>query len=232
MMTMQLRKNFLAVTFGVFATVISHAALAEVVTKPADGVSKVIFKTTGDLAVRVGSEEKLTIEAEPKVLAQLDIGIKNGTMTLASKGSFKTDKPLKFTLVIKSLQTLKGDGSGNVVIEGFSGNDIDVDEAGSGNIELKNIKPGKLTLLLSGSGNIEAAGSGKSVTARIGGSGNIDTLKFKAQVVEARIDGSGDIKVHADETLKAVISGAGNIGVKGKAKVTESISGAGSIDRI
>ncbi len=217
---------------GLCISLMTQSALADVMTKPADGVNRIVFKTSGELAVRVGTEEKLTIEAEPKVLAQMDIGVKGGTMTLGSKGSFKTDKGVKFTLTIKSLRSFKGEGSGDALIEGFGGADIEVDAGGSGNIALKNIKPGKLGIVLGGSGNVEAAGNGKSVLARIDGSGNIDTLKFKAQVAEARIEGSGDIKVHADETLNAVIGGAGNIEVQGKAKVTQSITGAGSVDRI
>ena len=225
-------KNIRTGMSGVCLALMVQSASAEVMTKPADGVTRLVFKTSGDLSVRVGTEEKLTIEAEPKVLAQMDVGIKGGTMTLASKGSFKTDKGLKFTLTLKSLRGLKSDGSGNIVVDGFSGNDIDVEAGGSGDIKLKNIKPGKLQIAMPGSGNIEVAGSGKSMVARIVGSGEIDALKFNAQAVEASIEGSGNIKVHADDSLKAVIGGAGNIEYQGKAKVTQSITGAGSVDRI
>lgn len=229
---MKIAKQLGAGMFGLGLALMAQSALADVMTKPADGVTRVVFKTSGELSVKVGSEEKLTVEAEPKVLAQLDIGVKGGTMTLASKGSFKTDKGLKFTLTIKSLRALKSDGSGEIRIDGFGGNDLEVEAGGSSNIVVKNVKPGKLSLLIPGSGNIDAAGSGKALLARIGGSGNIDAGKFRAQTVEARIDGSGNIKVHADDTLKADISGAGNIEFTGKAKVTESITGAGSVDRL
>ena len=103
---------------------------------------------------------------------------------------------------------------------------------GSGDIGLKNIKAGRLSILLKSSGNVEASGSGKSVVARIDGAGNIDTTNYNAQTVDARIEGSGTIRVHADESLKAAIGGAGNIEYKGKAKVTQSITGAGNVERI
>lgn len=210
----------------------NSSAVAEVTTRPADGVTRVVFKTPGDLSIRVGAQEKLTVEAEPKVLAQLDISIKGDTLTLSSKGSFKTEKALKYTLTIKAFRKLKTEGSGSSVIEGFAGNDIDVEAAGSGDIALKNVKPGKLSISIPGSGNVEAVGSGKSLLARIDGAGDINAAKFQAQVVEARLDGSGNIRVHADESLKAVISGAGNIEYKGKAKVTQSVTGAGSVERL
>jgi Putative auto-transporter adhesin, head GIN domain len=207
-------------------------AVAEVMTRPADGVTRVVFKTPGDLSIRVGAQEKLTVEAEPKVLAQLDISVKGDTLTLSSKGSFKTEKGLKYTLTIKSFRKLRSEGSGNSVIEGFAGNDIDVEAAGSGDIALKDVKPGRLQITIPGSGNVEATGSGKSLLARIDGAGNIDAVNFLAQVVEARLDGSGNIRIHADESLKAAIGGAGNIEYKGKAKVTQSVTGAGSVERL
>lgn len=229
---MKISKQIGAGILGAGLALMAQSALAEVMTKAADGVSRIVFKTAGELSVKAGTEEKLTVEAEPKVLAQLDIGVKGGVMTLASKGSFKTDKGVKFTLTIKSLRSMRTEGSGSIRIDGFTGGDIDVEAAGSGDVTLKDVKPGKLSLLIPGSGNIEAAGSGKAVLARINGSGNIDASQFRAQAVEARIDGSGNIKVHADDTLKATIGGAGNIEFSGKAKVTESITGAGSVDRL
>ncbi|MES2931990.1 MAG: head GIN domain-containing protein [Pseudomonadota bacterium] len=210
----------------------ASTASAEIMSRAADGVSRILFTTPGELLVRYGAEEKLTVEAEPKVLAQMNISLKGDTLTLASKGSFKTDKPLKFTLTIKSFRSIKSDASGNAQIEGFSGTDMELEAAGSGDLGLKNIKPGKLKIALTGSGNVKATGSGKSLLASIDGSGNIDTVKFLAQAVDARIVGSGDIRVHADQTLNASISGAGNIEFEGKAKVTQSITGAGSIERL
>jgi len=182
--------------------------------------------------VRPGNDEKIVVEAEPKVLAQIDISTKGDTMTLASKGSIKTDKGIKFTLTIKSFHSFAHNGSGNVTIENFSGNDMEALAEGSGNISLTNIKPGKLTLLIPGSGNIDASGSGKMLLAKIDGSGTIEAEKFKAQSADVGIGGSGNMRVHADESLKAAISGAGNIEYSGKAKVSKSISGAGNIDPI
>ncbi len=208
------------------------AAMADQITKPAPGVTRVVFNTPGELSIRPGADEKVIVEAEAKVLAQLDVSVKGDTLTLASKGSFRTDKGVKYTVTIKSFRGLKTLASGNSSIEGFAGPDVDVELGGSGDISLKNMKPGKLAIVLKNSGNVEATGSGKTVVARIEGSGNIDTTGFQAQVVDATIEGSGTIKVHADESLKAGISGAGNIEYKGKAKVTQSITGAGNVGKI
>lgn len=196
------------------------------------GVSKVRFRLPGELTVRLGSQEKLVAEAESQVLQKLDIAVRGDQLVIASKGSFKTDKPLRFTLTLKSLSSLKNEGSGNVAIDGFGGNGIEADAAGSGNIRLANMKPARLHLRISGSGNVEAAGSGNALVARVDGSGTIAAADYRAQSVQASISGSGDIRVHAEQELDAAISGAGNIEYRGKAKVTQSITGAGSVDRL
>lgn len=220
---------------GIGAAVLALAmplSFADTLTRPATGVTRIHFKLPGELLVRAGSEEKLTVEAEAKVLPRIDIAIAGETLTLSSKQGFKTDKPLRITLTLKALRSLRSEGSGNAMVEHFGGTDIEIDARGSGNIRLHDVRPARLAIRIDGSGNVEATGSGKAVTARIDGTGTIDAAGFVAQSAQVRIEGSGTIRVHADDTLHAEIGGAGNIEYKGKAKVTQSITGAGSVDRI
>jgi hypothetical protein len=219
---------------GIAMMAAAMGAGAETMTKAAPGVTRVVFNSVGELTVKPGTDEKVVVEAEQKVLDKLDISVKGDTLVLSTKGSFRTDKGIKYTVTVKSFRSLKTDtsASGNSTVDGFSGNDVDVELNGSGDVGLKNLKYGRLGIVVKSAGNVKADGGGKTVSARIDGSGNIDTTGYQAQVVDARIDGSGTIRVHADETLKAAIGGAGNIEYKGKAKVTQAITGAGSVDRI
>ncbi|GIZ51751.1 head GIN domain-containing protein [Noviherbaspirillum aridicola] len=223
-----------ALIAAIAAALVSPAlpALADSASFAADGVTRVRYSLPGELLIRQGAQEKLVVEADPKVLQQLDVRVRGDQLVIASRGSFKTNKGIRLTLTLKSLRGLVADGSGNSRIEGFGGDAIEAVADGSGNIALANVKPAQLTLTIKGSGNIEADGSGNSLQASVGGSGEIDAAGFRAQAAQARIAGSGSIRVHAERDLQAVISGAGNIEYKGKAKVTESITGAGSVDRL
>ncbi|HEY8608625.1 MAG TPA: head GIN domain-containing protein [Noviherbaspirillum sp.] len=207
-------------------------AFADSASYGAEGVTRVRFKLPGELTIRQGTQEKLVVDAEAKVLQQLDISVKGDQLVIGAKGNFKTDKGLKLTLTLKALRSLVSEGSGGSSIDGFGGNAIEVEANGSGDIRLRNVKPAQLSLAIKGSGNVSAAGSGNSLDARIDGSGNIDAADFEARSVQAKIGGSGEIRVHAEQRLDAAISGAGNIEYKGKAKVTQSITGAGSVDRL
>ena len=206
------------------------AAGTERMTKSVAGAAKVVLESPGDLTISPGSEDKLVIEAEPKVLARLEAVVRGDTLTIRAKESIRTDKGIYYTLSLRSFKGVEVTGSGNVEVGRFSGTEMAATVTGSGNIELNGIKPTKLSLKIPGSGNIEVSGEGPVVDIRINGSGNIDAAKFVARKAEARIDGSGGIRVRAEETLKASIDGAGNIEYAGRAKVSKSIGGAGNID--
>src|SRR3954466_15593519 len=92
----------------------ASSAFGEQTTKPATGVSRVVFNAPGELKIRPGNDEKIVIEAEPKVLALIDASTKGDTLTISTKGAFKTDKGIRYAVTIKtfrSLQTLSSGGS-------------------------------------------------------------------------------------------------------------------------
>lgn len=224
------RVVLMAMMFGL--TGMAQAAGLERMTTATPGVTRVVMDAPGELTIRPGQDEKVIIEAEPKVLAKLEAVVRGDTLTLKTKGSFRTDKGIRYSVTIRGFRSLKTLSSGNASVSGFSGGDIDIQAGGSGNIDLANLKPRGLTLRIIDSGNISVSGEGTTLNASIDGAGTIDAVKFTARRVEASIDGSGDIRVRAEETLKASIEGAGNIEYAGKARVTKSINGAGNIDRI
>lgn len=204
--------------------------VADTKVYPADGVRRVVFTLPGELVIKPGPEEKLIVQAEPKVLAKIDVATQGDTLTLRSKGSFKTDQVLRFTLTIKRFRSLRATGSGSSEVEGFSGGDMEIEAGGSGDIDLRNLRPERIDLSISGSSDIAATGSARTLVARIEGSGNIEAESLPARTVKARLEGSGTIRVHAQETLEAVLNGAGDIEYKGKARVSKTINGAGSIE--
>lgn len=224
------RVVLMAMMFGL--TGMAQAAGLERMTTPTPGVTRVVMDAPGELTIRPGQDEKVVIEAEPKVLAKLEAVVRGDTLTLKTKGSFRTDKGIRYSVTIRGFRALKTLSSGNASVSGFSGGDVDIQAGGSGNIDLVNLKPRSLTLKISDSGTVTASGEGATLNASIDGAGTIDAVKFTARRVEASIEGAGDIRVRAEETLKASIEGAGNIEYAGKARVTKSINGAGNIDRI
>lgn len=217
---------------GSFAMGQAQAAGVEKMVKATPGVTRVVMDAPGELTIKPGNDEKVVIEAEPKVLAKLEAVVSGDTLTLKTKGNFRTDKGIFYTVTLLKFRSVKTLSSGNVAISGFSGNEIDVLASGSGDIVLSGIKPTRLSLKIVDAGNITASGEGAQFSAQIEGSGNIDALKFVARRAEASIEGAGNISLRAEESLKAKIDGVGNIEYAGKARVSKEINGAGNIERV
>jgi hypothetical protein len=209
----------------------AQAAGVEKMVKATPGVTQVVMDAPGELTIKPGNDEKVVIEAEPKVLAKLEAVVSGDTLTLKTKGNIRTDKGIFYTVTLRKFRSVKTLSSGNVAISGFSGNEIDVLASGSGDIVLSGIKPTRLSLKIVDAGNITASGEGAQFSAKIEGSGNIDAMKFAARRAEASIEGAGNISLRAEESLKATIDGVGNIEYAGKARVSKQINGAGNIER-
>lgn len=217
---------------GSFVMGQAQAAGVEKMVKATPGVTRVVMDAPGELTVKPGNDEKVVIEAEPKVLAKLEAVVSGDTLTLKTKGNFRTDKGIFYTVTLLKFRSVKTLSSGNVAISGFGGNEIDVLASGSGDIVLSGIKPTRLSLKIVDAGNITASGEGAQFNAQIEGSGNIDALKFVARRAEASIEGAGNISLRAEESLKAKIDGVGRIEYAGKARVSKEINGAGNIERV
>lgn len=209
-----------------------QAAGLEKMARATPGVTQVVMDAPGELTIKPGNDEKVVIEAEPKVLAKLEAVVSGDTLTLKTKGNIRTDKGIFYTVTLRKFKGVKTLSSGNVAISGFAGNDIDVLASGSGDIALSGVKPTRLSLKIVSAGNITASGEGAQLSAKIEGSGNIDTMKFVAKRAEASIDGAGNISLRAEESLKASIDGVGNIEYAGKARVSKQINGAGNIEHV
>lgn len=217
----------LALTTGVF-----HSAHAQQLNRPAPGVTSVHFDLPAQLSVRAGIDERITVDADPRVLDKIEIVQRGPLLVLSSKGSFSVSKPIKISLTVKTLQHLRSTSSGMTTIDGLAGDDLAIEAAGSGDVAMRAMKYERVLLDLPGSGTLSITGSGRSVRARLNGSGVIDASGFTARNVQASLDGSGDIQVNATESLTAGIGGAGRIGYVGRPRVSQSISGAGSVEKL
>ena len=73
------------------------------------------------------------------------------------------------------------------------------------------------TLIISnaGSGTAILTGTTQEASYRVAGSGDLFASDLQAKRVSASVSGSGDIKCHATDFLKARTSGSGDIGYKG-----------------
>lgn len=196
---------------------------------PVPGVKQIIVQVPGSLEVHLGTQEQVDIEAEPKVLAQLQTRVQGEILILTSKGDFQTKEDLRYIVTLRHLEQLKTFASGKATVVGFDEPRLQVQAGGSGTIVLKALKVQKLILRIADAGQINVSGQGSQLQADIDGAGTIDSADFAARQVRVQIKGSGTVRVQASQHLEAYITGAGMIEYMGNPKVSQRIEGAGAV---
>jgi len=120
-------------------------------------------------------------------------------------------------------------GSGLIEGDTIFSPHLDVEILGSGRIDFP-VKTAKLNLEISGSGSIDVFGEANEVESRITGSGFINSRSVESGNATARIDGSGNIRVYAADTLYASVTGSGIIQFWGNpSHLDTNINGSGQI---
>lgn len=192
---------------------------------------EVVWDAAGELVVEQSGRERLSIEAEPAVLAKIVADVKQRRLRIGfAPGSIQTRHPIRFRLELKDLLALETRGSGSVRIGALSTPTFLLVLKGSGDIQLARLSARSLEVRLAGAGNV-AVGGGQVDSQRVAidGSGSYAALRLGSRVAEVSIGGSGVVRVAASERLKAGIAGSGELLYRGQPQIAQSITGAGSV---
>lgn len=161
--------------------------------------------------------------------------------------NFRNVKPIIVDIYCPTVSRVDMDGSGNLYIDTFNiellevniegsndlisyaiPNNYDLNISGSGDCYIKTSSE-ILDIDILGSSDIEVEGIIKNLDINIIGSGNINTLKSFNTNCYIVIEGSGNIKTFVDQYLDIKIYGSGNIVYLGNPIVNSKIYGSGEI---
>ena len=193
--------------------------------------NKLSFSIPGDLEIEQGDHEGLILIGDKKDLEKIVTEVENGELKIKKrKGTAKFHKEVTAKLVVKELEELSVNGSGNVLFKTtFKAGDFEMNISGSGDIKCEELLVNELEVNIAGSGDMELGGEVDSeCEISIAGSGDVDAVDLKAATVEVSIAGSGDAQVWAVNDLETSISGSGSVRYKGDPKVNASVRGSGS----
>jgi hypothetical protein len=180
-------------------------------TRDVSGFDEIVVLGSGDVAVDVTGVESVVIEAEDNIMPLLTTEVRSGRLELGSESSFSTNRGIKYTITVVSLDGVEISGSGDVTAAG-----IDTDS-----FEVK----------ISGSGDVRAVGVATQLEVGISGSGNYAGEDLVASVGDVQISGSGTAVVNVADELDAGVSGSGRIEYLGDPAVEAETSGSGEISR-
>lgn len=125
--------------------------------------------------------------------------------------------------------TIKISGSGDISSENVSCKNLSVVITGSGNINIKDCQADFSDIFLTGSGNLNTSGRSADNSIKITGSGALHAENYLLNTASIISSGSGNAFTNIDQKLNAIMSGSGNIYLKGNPEISKTISGSGRI---
>jgi hypothetical protein len=202
-----------------------------------------------DLTVRYGPAASLTVTGEQRLLGNIETTEDGNRLHIGPRGLLLSHRhPLQATLVLPALGSLTVNGSGDSMVDGFSGESIALQLDGSGSIKFngryRRVTAGlrgsgdmdldvgnsdHVTTQIMGSGQVTVAGSCNELTAEATGSGELDARHLRADTVSVHQFGTGSSTVNAQKAVAVSVSGNGDVEVIGN-PAQRSVSRSGNGD--
>lgn len=222
----------LAITNGAFAQRVKGEGPIVSKDLKLDRFESIKLGISGDVYIKQGNTQSVRVEGQENLIEVLNTDVNDGTWRIKfdARNVYMKTK-FKVYITMPTIEAAIVSGSGSIVMKNHFSNldDLEVGVSGSGDVYV-DADCRIFTAFVSGSGDITAKGSAQSANVSVSGSGDYSGYDMRMQNCEARVTGSGDIEVHADETLVASVTGSGDIDYKGNPRVKARVTGSGDID--
>jgi len=188
------------------------------------------FRLPGVVQIVKGTEYSVTVKASDNHIGLIRTQVRGNKLVIDTDNRCLKNTKIQITVTTPELSFLRVAGSGDIFsADNFTAANWELRVDGSGSIEA-NTFGGEVDANISGSGDIALRGTVENFSPTISGSGSIKAFALVAEEVSARISGSGNIQTTAAEKLNVTISGSGNVRYKGSpASVNTTISGSGKL---
>jgi hypothetical protein len=242
------------VNFNVNSQMIKGSGTVTSEERTVSNFSKVELKSIGNLTIKQGANESLTIKADDNLLPYITSEVVNGTLEIGMKPNINADptSTIEYTLVVKSLSSVVLSGFGNISADELTGDDIQMVVSGSGDINVGSVAAKRMTLRLTGFGNIKTGDvKADSSVLDLTGSGDITINKLASTDLNLTISGFGNATIagkvsdqvvrltgsgsyHGDDlqsdSTNITISGFGNANIWAEKTLDLSITGSGNVE--
>jgi hypothetical protein len=189
----------------------------------------------GQVMLRAGSSESVTIEADDNLLPLIETVVEDGMLKIrpTKRNLNLQSKAIRIVVQARTIERLALGGSGSIEAEPLRTRTLEVDLGGSGTIKLQGVESESLAVAIGGSGDLQAArGTTGKLSVSIAGSGDVDLGRVQADNASVSITGSGEAKVWARKALAATIVGSGDVSYYGDPQLSKSQLGSGSVQRL
>lgn len=188
--------------------------------------------------VKMGNTESLRMEGDEDVLSTLVTEVRGNVLVIRPKPSITSwskkyeDKKIVAYITAKTITSLTMSGNSSIEVTGtIHASELTTTLSGSGRV-LAVVDVDKLTSVISGSGNLDIKGTAGKADVTMSGASHFAGRNLKVDVLSARMSGSGQIDIHAEDSIDALISGSGHVRYSGNASVKKRVLGSGGVTKI
>jgi hypothetical protein len=209
-------------------------AQTQVEQRAVAGIRTVRWRIAGELAIEQTGRERLSVEAEPALLARIVTTVHDGQLEIRfAPGRIETHQPIRIRLEVKALEALEADGAGMLRIGPLVTASLSLHLAGSESLSLDRLRARSLDARLDGSGEL-AIGGGEVEHQRIviAGAADYAAPRLASREALATIEGSGTARLAATERLRVTIDGSGDVLYLGRPRVEQAGAGSGTVRRV
>lgn len=208
----------------------------EIVSKEfeVDGVDRISLEGFGQLTLRQGDEESLTVTSDDNIIEYVSVDVRGSTLVLdlsedGRNYNFRPTNGIKFELVLPDVSRVDLTGAWNVTAEDWELDSLRFDLTGAGQVELDNLNADELEINQTGAGSVIVSGKVKGQDVSMSGAGSYFAADLESETALVSISGVGTATVWATETLDVDISSVGNVIYYGSPRVISEISGLGKL---
>jgi hypothetical protein len=182
--------------------------------------------------ITVGTQNKVVIEAEEKVIDKIKAEVNGNELHLFSKEHYSSMKTVIAYITVTELTSIHASGASAVsATSPINTKVLDIEASGASEIKL-DIKTERLKLELSGASSTTFKGSTTNLEASVSGASALKAQDLTSAKTEVSASGASSAKVNASEVLKADASGASSIRYSGDPKnKSVDVSGSGSVKK-
>lgn len=197
-------------------------------------VSLRIENWLSDVELIQGERERLTIEASPDLLSQIESTVRGHVLAIRLSASIweklgyalatsLTRPRVRLRLEVKSLTALSVFGAARVGISKLESDILSLRFQGAGKIQIAQLSAETLAVDLGGATWIELAGRATEQEVSLFGAGTYDAGDLESKRATVHLKGMGRASVWVIEDLTTDIRGVGSVEVRGEPRIRRAV---------
>ena len=226
----------LTITAFMALTLIALPAHAATRAIPVPGFSKLRVEGPFTVRVHTGQAASLRASGPQERLDRLKVESRDGTLLITTERGWswrgmswgKTEQ-IVIEIGVPMLDSAELTGSGDLAVDRVRTDRFTALLIGSGHLSVGRLDTVRLKATLAGSGDIALTGATGLADLSVTGSGDLLAPALTADMLNAAVMGSGDLRVGPTKTAKARMMGSGDISIAGHPRCTTSKMGSGDI---